>query len=62
MHFRPGTAPGGRVWNRRSPIGRCAAGLAIFLTLLGDQAGLGGGGGARTVSAVGPAEFVVQFL
>ena len=35
--FRDGT--GGRVWKKRSPTGRCGAGLAIFLTLLDVRAG-----------------------
>ena len=65
-HFRPvystvSARPGGRVWKRCSPTGRCGEGLAIFLTLLDLHPGLVGGG-SRTVSAVGLAEFVVQLL
>ena len=32
----PPDSTGVRVWKRRSPTGRCAAGLAIFLTLLDE--------------------------
>ena len=61
LHEGPGRSRGG-VWKRWSPAGWCGAGLTIFPTPLDDRAGLGGEGGARTVSAVGPAEFVVQLL